>query len=197
MHKYLKELTKEEDELFRIAIHGFAEDEILPRRLDIDKDKEHKIVDDILVKLLVDIGFLKAVFPEELGGTNITSMVTYVQVLEELARGDLGIATAAACTLWPLSPILYEPYRRIDLLEEFKDIFFSNELKLGCFAMTEPQGGCDIENPKMEGRTICTRTTLKDDEWVINGTKQWASNSGVASLYLIVATTDSSIGKKV
>jgi len=83
----------------------------------------------------------------------------------------------------------------MDLLEEFREMFFRDELNLGCFAMTEPQGGCDIENPRMEGRTIRTIAKLDGNEWVINGVKQWASNSGVASLYLIVASTDPTVGR--
>ena len=195
MHKYIYELLNEDDELLRTAIRGFVEDEIIPRRIEIDRDREHKIVDGILKKLLVDMGIVKAIFPEELGGAEITSIVSFVQILEEIARGDLGIATAVACTLWPLIPIIYEPYRRMDLLEEFREMFFRDELNLGCFAMTEPQGGCDIENPRMEGRTILTIAKLDGNEWVINGVKQWASNSGVASLYLIVASTDPTIGR--
>ena len=116
---------------------------------------------------------------------------------EELARGDSGMCIAALVTAWPLIPIIYEPYIREDLLEEFAKIFCGDELHFGCFAMTEPQGGCDIENVEvMKGRTIRTTATLEGDEWVINGEKQWASNSGIASLYLTVCTTDPDLGEE-
>jgi len=100
MTKYLHELLNEGDELLRMAIREFVEEEIFPKRLDIDRDKEHKIISEILRKILVDLGVIKSIFPGELGGAGINSMVTFTQILEEIARGDLGIATAVGCTLW-------------------------------------------------------------------------------------------------
>jgi alkylation response protein AidB-like acyl-CoA dehydrogenase len=61
--------------------------------------------------------------------------------------------------------------------------------------MTEPAGGCDIENvPALHGRTIKTRAVLDGDEWVINGAKTFPSSAGVASLYCTVCTTDPKAG---
>jgi alkylation response protein AidB-like acyl-CoA dehydrogenase len=66
---------------------------------------------------------------------------------------------------------------------------------LACFAMTEPAGGCDIENiPALHGRTIKTRAVLDGDEWVLNGAKTFPSSAGVASLYCTVCTTDPEAG---
>lgn len=77
------------------------------------------------------------------------------------------------------------------------EIFRDDELHFGCFAMTEPQGGCDIENVDvMKGRTIKTTATLEGNEWVINGEKQWSSNGGISSLYLTVCTTDPDLGEE-
>ena len=60
--------------------------------------------------------------------------------------------------------------------------------------MTEPEGGCDIENPRMQGHRIHTKARLDGDEWIINGVKQWPTNGGIASLYLTVCTTDPDLG---
>ena len=60
--------------------------------------------------------------------------------------------------------------------------------------MTEPTAGCDIENITMRGTKIRTKAVLDGDEWVINGAKMWASNSGVADLYCVVCTTDPNLG---
>jgi alkylation response protein AidB-like acyl-CoA dehydrogenase len=117
-------------------------------------------------------------------------MVDSCVFYEEISRGDSGIAVALACTTWSLIPILMEPYRRPNLLKELTQVFHEDEIHFGCFAMTEPDAGCDIENPSMQGRKIRTRARLDGDEWVINGAKQWPSNAGIASLYLTVCTTD-------
>jgi alkylation response protein AidB-like acyl-CoA dehydrogenase len=192
-HLSIKELEGTEGRLIRRAVRRFVENEIFPVRQKIDDDKEHKIVDQILGKMMG-------------GGLNFQDLMLKVKVeeffsssfmgaLEELARGDSGIAVALSCTGWCLLPILLEPYRNEELIKEFSEMVFSEKkLNLGCFAMTEPEGGCDIENPRMEGRRINTRAELDDEEWVINGAKQWPSNSGVASLYLTVCTTDRDLG---
>jgi alkylation response protein AidB-like acyl-CoA dehydrogenase len=85
------------------------------------------------------------------------------------------------------------------VLDHFGPIFCGDDLRIGCFNMTEPGGssggsGCDIENPGMQGRKIATRAVLKGDKWILNGQKIWATNSGIADAYLMVCTTDPQLG---
>jgi butyryl-CoA dehydrogenase len=197
-HVCLEEFMTEEEKMLRDAVRGFVEGVITSVRQQVDADeREHKLIESILKQISVDLGAQRMVFPTKYGGIEITSGRALYWAIEELARGDSGMALAALCTDWILMPILFEPYRREDLLEEFARIFCRDELHLGCFAMTEPQGGCDIENVDvMKGQTIKTTATLEGDEWVINSEKQWPSNSGVASLYLTVCTTDPDLGEE-
>lgn len=187
-------LLTDEEKLIRQAVRVYAEREIMSCRREIDADTEHKIVRRILEGLSVDLGIQIASFPKEHGGADLESMSASAAVLEEIARADSGIAVSASCTVWTQMPMILEPYRNDHLLREFSPMFKEEKLHLGCFAMTEPEGGCDIENPVMEGRTISTKAELDGDEWVINGKKQWPTNSGVASLYLTVCTTDPELG---
>ncbi len=76
-------------------------------------------------------------------------------------------------------------------------MFGSGELRLGCFAMTEPASGCDIENlARLHGRPIQTKAVLDGDEWVINGAKRFPSNAGVADIYCVVCQTDPNLGEE-
>jgi butyryl-CoA dehydrogenase len=197
-HVCLEEFMTEEEKMLRDATRGFVDGVIMPIRQQVDADeREHKIIEPVMKQICVDLGFQRSVFPEKYGGLGITSQQSFYWATEELARGDSGMAVAATCISWPLVPILFEPYTREDLLEEFAKIFCKDELRFGCFAMTEPQGGCDIENVDvMKGRTIKTTATLEGDEWVINGEKQWPTNSGIASLYLTVCTTNPDLGEE-
>jgi alkylation response protein AidB-like acyl-CoA dehydrogenase len=197
-HVALEEFMTKEDEVLRDAARGFVDGVIMPIRQQVDADeREHKLIESILKQISVDLGAQRMVFPAKYGGIEITPLQTFYWAIEELARGDSGMALAALCTDWIFVPIVFEPYRREDLLEEFAKTFCGDKLHLGCFAMTEPQGGCDIENvDAMKGRTIKTTATLEGDEWVINGEKQWPSNSGVASLYLTLCTTDPDLGEE-
>jgi len=57
-------------------------------------------------------------------------------------------------------------------------------------AITEPAGGCNIEDASEHARTLKTRAKLEGDEWVINGEKMWPSGASIADLYCVVCTTD-------
>ena len=195
-HSILKVLCKEEDLILRDLARDFVNQEIMPVRQKIDDDQDHEIIRHIL-QGVANLGFMKAVFPEKYGGSDIHSVVTMALPLEEVARGDSGIAVAVACCIWPFTPAIWANNQAV--LDHFGPIFCGDELKIGCFNMTEPGGssggsGCDIENPGMQGRKIATRAVLKGDKWVLNGQKIWATNSGIADAYLMVCTTDPQLG---
>jgi len=191
-HLCVEELTTEEAKMGRALGRQFTENEIFPVRQQIDDDKDHtQVIEPIFRRILIDMGFQKMMASGEAG-----SMVNQMGFMEEIARGDSGIAVALGCTSWCIMPLIYEPYKRPDLLAELTDPFQEDDVHFGCFAMTEPEGGCDIENPRMMGRRIHTRARLDGDEWVINGAKQWPTNSGIASLYLTVCTTDPELGNE-
>ncbi len=195
-HSVLKELCKEEDLILRELARDFVEQEIMPVRQQIDDDEHHVVVKGLL-EGLANLGFIRAIFPEKYGGSDIHSAVTLVLPLEEIARGDAGVAVALACCLWPFLPGIWAGNEAV--LDHFGPIFCGDELRVGCFNMTEPGGstgggGCDIENLGMEGRKIRTMARLDGSEWVLNGQKIWASNSGIADAYLMVCTTDPELG---
>lgn len=195
-HKVFEAICKPEDLMLRELVRDFVNDQIMPVRQKIDDDEHHEIVKQLL-QGLANIGFIKAIFPEKYGGSNMQSAVSLGPSLEEIARGDSGIAVALACTLWPFMPAIWA--RNEAVLDYFGPIFCGDELKIGCFNMTEPGGpsgggGCDIENPGMQGRKIATKAVLDGDHWVLNGQKIWASNSGIADAYLMVCTTDPKLG---
>jgi alkylation response protein AidB-like acyl-CoA dehydrogenase len=195
-HSVLKSLCKEEDLILQALARDFVDQEIMPVRERIDDDEHHAIVQELL-QGLANLGFIRAIFPERHGGSDIRSALTLGLPLEEIARGDSGIAVALACTLWPFLPAIWAENKAV--LDHFGPIFCGDELRIGCFNMTEPGGssgggGCDIENPGMQGRKIRTTARLDGEHWVLNGQKIWASNSGIADAYLMVCTTDASRG---
>ena len=195
-HQYLDVFLKEEDLMAKDMLRGFVEKEIMPLRQKIDDDKEHKIVGKILQRL-TDIGIQKGAFPKEYGGGGANSIVSAAIMHEELARGDSGIATSATVTTWAFLPAIIAGNKAV--LDHFAPMFCGPDLKMGCFAMTEPGGphgggGCDIENPTLHGKKIRTLARLEGNEWVINGQKAWASNSGVSDAYCVLCTTDPEAG---
>jgi alkylation response protein AidB-like acyl-CoA dehydrogenase len=176
------------------VIRKWGEERYIPVRQEIDEDwKEHRLVLPLMKEVLVDLGVNAAFFPAEVGGTDMPEpMALAAIVCEELARLDSGFATACICSIWGMIPILLEPHRNMELLEEFGPKFCGEEIYVGSMAMTEPASGSDIENlGRMVGKTLQTTATLDVDHWVINGHKIWPSNSGrIGDLYTVLCTTN-------
>jgi acyl-CoA dehydrogenase len=64
-----------------------------------------------------------------------------------------------------------------------------DEVKLGAYAVTEPQAGSDVKSLK-------TTAKREGDEWVLNGTKVFITNGGIADVHVVVATVDPSLGTR-
>lgn len=75
-------------------------------------------------------------------------------------------------------------------MDKFIPMFCGDEPRCGCLAITEPAGGCNVEDGAERGRTIRTTARLEGDEWVINGEKIWPSGASIADVYCVVCTTD-------
>jgi alkylation response protein AidB-like acyl-CoA dehydrogenase len=192
-----KEWIPEMIEAMAMSIREWVDDRYMPIRRKIDEDwTEHKLVKPLLKEVMVDFGLNRSVWPIDVGGLDISSLgatgVSTIRIFEELGRADCGFAVACACSLWPVIPIAQLPHRNMELCNEFGPKYCGDKLYMGCYAMTEPEGGADIENiGRIHGRTIRTTANRKGSEWIINGHKQWPTNSGkVANLFCVLCITD-------
>lgn len=178
-------------------LRGWADREVMPFRREFDEDwEEHRLIEPAFRSLMGGLGLQRMLFPEDLGGWGFGHSgylgTVACRAFEEIARADSGMAVAFGVVFWPLLMICSEPHVNRRLCEEFAPMFCeSSDPKFAANAMTEPQGGADIENMEVVGgSTIQTTAVLDGDEWVINGHKLWPTNSGgVADLFGVVATT--------
>jgi alkylation response protein AidB-like acyl-CoA dehydrogenase len=187
----LQELLTEEERLVQQAVRTFVDNEIMPVRQQLDDDKDHILIDRISEKLK-DLGFQRGIVPERYGGLPQRSVIGTCILMEEIARGDVGLAVSLGCTGWFIMPATLANNEAV--LRKVAAVFCGDELHRGCFAMTEPEAGCDVENPALHGKRISTRATLDGDEWVLNGSKRFPSNAGISSYYCVVCTTDPNLG---
>ena len=167
----------------------FAEKEIKPVALKFEKDEEGKLAEEIFKKA-AEVGILGLPVPVEYGGSEASNVECCI-VLEELAVGCGGIATAIGASWFGQTPLM------MAATKEQRQRWFpplTRDGNLCCMAMTEPAGGSDIENPHMHSKTI--RTIIREDsnDYVVNGTKIWPSNSGNSYLYTVVATVNPELG---
>ncbi len=183
----------EEERIIRTELRKFCASEVRPRALAVDRDPDHDF-DWEIIKRLAEHGYLGLIVPEAYGGSG-ASLFSLGVAIEELAYADAGIATTVGVT-WGLQIMIMLEGNPAHM-EQYLPLLCSKDGNLGGMASTEPGGGSD-QLSACRFRPGYTQTTavLVGDEYVINGTKQFTSNGGLAKLYLVFATRDRKAGKE-
>jgi alkylation response protein AidB-like acyl-CoA dehydrogenase len=170
------EYTPEQIHL-RKAVREFAEAEIAPFVMEWDEAQTFPLE---VIRKLGRLGYMGAIFPEELGGAGL-GYIEYSIIIEELSRvdGSVGIIVAAHTSL--CSNHIYkmgsEEQRR-----RYLPKLASGEW-LGCWSLTEPEAGSDAAGTR-------THAELAGGEWVLNGSKTFTTNAHHADLCVAMAVTD-------
>ncbi len=179
-----------EHEQFRRTVRDFAEKEIAPHASQWDRD--HHFPVDVVAKM-GQLGLMGLTAPEEYGGAGLAGedggFTSLCLAIEEIGRVDqsMGITLEAAVGLG-INPIL--TYGTDEQKQTWLPELVSGE-KLAGFGLTEPGAGSDAGATK-------TKAVLADGEWVINGAKQFITNSGseVTSCVTVTAKTGEREGGK-
>lgn len=178
------DLTDEQRDMRDLA-RRFAEQEIRPIAAEYDEREE---VPWEVIRKAAQAGFMAYYIPEAYGGGGITDAVTHCLVDEELFWGCAGVGSIIGGTGLCATPILLagtETQKR-KYLSRFCD---PNNLTLGAFALTEPAAGSDPAS-------LATQARREGDEYVINGSKTFITNGGIADIYVIFANVDPGLGRK-
>jgi alkylation response protein AidB-like acyl-CoA dehydrogenase len=178
------ELT-DEQRLLRDTVRDFARQEVAPVAEELDRTKSFPYE---LVAKMGELGLMGIPFPEEYGGGGADTLA-YALAVEELTRIDSSVAiTMAAHTSLGTMPI------HLWGTDEQKDDWLPqlcSGQKLAAFGLTEPEAGSDAGNTH-------TRAALDDGDWVVNGAKQFITNSGtdISGCVTITAVTGQTNGAK-
>ncbi len=190
---YFPLLVDEAGAMITDVIQKFVDQEIMPIRDKIDDDVDHVLINQLLIKMSA-LGVFNVDLPEEGAETSGPSLANACAVIEEFSRGDAGIGLVAGISSWAMAGAIYG--RNQEVIDLYHRMQQEKQPTFACFAMTEPESGCDVENlPAMHGRTIKTRARQDGDEWVINGAKRFPSNAGISSMYCVVCQTDPELGE--
>ncbi len=171
----------EEQELLRDTVRSFAQDELLPQAIAIDREARFPVE---TFRKLADLGLLGLPIPEDYEGAGADTRTT-VLVVEELARccgsTALGLAAHTSLCLWPLWAFGSEEQRRRFVPD------LASGRRLGAFGLTEPNAGSDAGG---------TRTTAVRDgrHYVLNGSKIFITNANHAGTFVVTAVTDAARG---
>ncbi len=170
------ELT-EEEKMTQECARDFAEKRLMPVAAELDEKQEFPRE---LVAEMAELGLMGVPVPEEHGGGGL-STAAYTIAVEEVSRGCASVGvTLSAHTSLACDPLV--KYGSDEQKEKFLKPLASGE-KLGAHAMTEPGAGTDLGAVSMAAK--------KDgDGYVLNGSKIFITNGGVADIVLVLASTD-------
>jgi alkylation response protein AidB-like acyl-CoA dehydrogenase len=173
----------EEHLMIRDAARDFAQNELLPGV--IDRDENQKFPSE-QVKKMAELGFMGMMVSPDYGGGGMDT-ISYVLAMEEISKVDASAAVIMSVNnslvCWGL-----ETYGSQEQKDKYLRRLANGEI-IGAFCLSEPEAGSDATSQQ-------TTAIEKDDCYLLNGTKNWITNGNSASIYLVIAQTDPSLGHK-
>jgi len=173
----------EEQRLLRKTVHEFALAELAPHSREWDEAQQFPR--EVFGKM-AELGLMGVCWPAEYGGAGLTTL-DWALVMEELARVDAAVALSLAA-----HHSLASAHVALAGTAEQKKRWLAPLArgdKVGCWGLTEPGSGSDAGG-------MSTTAVRDGDGWVLNGSKNFITNGGVADVAVVMAVTDRSRGKK-
>jgi alkylation response protein AidB-like acyl-CoA dehydrogenase len=172
-----------DQQLIRDTVRQFMETEIRP--LIREYERAHRFPLEQIRKL-GEMGFCGMLIPEEWGGAGADT-ISYALMLEEVARVEASTAVVLSVTNSVAAAPLLKHGSEAQKKKYLRRL--ARGEMLGAFCLTEPQAGSDAAG-------IQSRAELREDHYVLNGTKIWVSNGDVSGVYVVFAKTDPSAGAR-
>jgi alkylation response protein AidB-like acyl-CoA dehydrogenase len=175
-------LTAEQMEV-RTAAREFAQKELWDGVIERDTNMQFPHAQ---IKKMGELGFMGMMVDPEFGGSGMDT-VSYVLAMEEISKVDASASVAMSVNnslvCWGLEKYGNEAQKR-----KYLTPLASGEV-LGAFCLSEPEAGSDATSQK-------TTAEDKGDYYLLNGTKNWITNGGNASTYLVIAQTNPELKHK-
>lgn len=168
-------LTEEQQQIWDLA-KEFAKNEIRPVAEHHDQTAEYPWE---VIRKAHEVGLLNIHIEPEYGGMGLGALDGAL-VAEALAWGCTGIGTAMEANGLALQPVILGAS---DFLKRKYVAPMTEEARMAAYAVTEPGAGSDVAGMR-------TRAVKRGDKWILNGSKMWITNAGVADWYFVVAYTN-------
>jgi alkylation response protein AidB-like acyl-CoA dehydrogenase len=176
------ELT-EEQRMVKEAAADFAKNTLLPKAEEFDQKEE---IPKEIYQELAQLGYMGMLLPEEYGGSNL-DFLSYICAMEEFSKAcaalmiGLSVHNSLVC-----NAIL--KFGTDDQKKKYLPALASGK-KLGAYSLTEPGSGTDAGSLK-------TTALLKGDHYLVNGTKTFVTNAGLADVILVFVLTNPELKSK-
>jgi alkylation response protein AidB-like acyl-CoA dehydrogenase len=167
-------------------VHDFAEKVVRPAGHEWDEREETPwpIIEEAARVGLYSLDFVASAFADPTG-------LTLPLVNEEMSWGDAGIALSIFGTTLGVAGIVSNGTSE-QVAEWLPQCFGTpDDIRLAAFGVSEPDAGSDVSS--LRTRAVYDEAS---DEWVINGTKTWITNGGIADVHVIVASVDPDLGAR-
>ena len=176
------ELTKEQ-QLVQQMVRDFAVNEVKPIAAEIDETEQFPMEN---VKKMAKLGMMGIPFSKEYGGAG-GDVLSYIIAVEELSKvcATTGVILSAHTSL--CASVINEHGNAEQKAKYLPDLCSGK--KIGAFGLTEPNAGTDAAGQQ-------TTAVLDGDHYVLNGSKIFITNGGVAETFIIFAMTDKSQGTR-
>jgi acyl-CoA dehydrogenase len=174
-------LPSEEHDMMRKMVRDFAEREITPEIERMDNEDRFPIE---VIKKMGELGLMGVPVPEEYGGAGM-DYTSYIIAIHELSKVSATVGVILSVhTSVGTNPILY--FGTEEQKQKYVPKLASGEF-IGAFGLTEPHAGSDAAS-------LSTRAVLKDDHYVLNGSKIFITNGGAADVFIVFAKTNPELG---
>jgi len=166
----------EEQKQLRDLAHEFAANEIMPQAAQLDETGEFPLE---ICRKAWELGLMNTHIPEQYGGAGL-GVLDGCLIAEETAWGCTGVGTAIEANTLAEGPVIVagnEEQQKKWLTPMTRELLFT------AYCVTEPNAGSDVAG-------IRTTATRHGNEYLLNGSKMWITNGGVASWYFVLVYTD-------
>jgi alkylation response protein AidB-like acyl-CoA dehydrogenase len=185
MADFSMELNEDQITL-RDWVHGFAEAQMRPIAAEWDEREETPwpFIQEAAKLGVYGLDFMMNAISDP---TGLSMMIA----LEELAWGDAGLCMSLMGTTLGVAAIVSNgtPEQQMEWVPQCYGT--PDDIKLAAFGVSEPDAGSDVSS--LRTRAIYDEAK---DEWILNGTKTWITNGGIANVHVIVASVDPKLGSR-
>ena len=176
------ELT-EEQRMVKEAAADFAKNTLLPKAQEFDEKEE---IPKEIYKELGELGYLGMLLPEEYGGSNL-DFVSYICAMEEFAKACAALMISLSVHNSLVSDAILN-FGTPEQKKKYLPLLARGE-KLGAYSLTEPGAGTDAGGLK-------TTAILQGGHFLVNGTKTFVTNGGIADLFMVFVLTKPELKSK-
>ncbi len=173
----------EEQKMVKEAAADFAKNTLLPKAQEFDEKEE---IPTEIYQQLADLGYLGMLLPEEYGGSNL-DFVSYICAMEEFAKASAALMISISVHNSLICDAILN-FGTPEQKKKYLPLLASGKI-IGAYSLTEPGAGTDAGS-------LRTTAILQGDHYLMNGTKAFVTNGGIAGLFMVFVLTKPELKSK-